>query len=143
MRARRSCRLLVGSRTTSSAGRAGDLELGVAVGPDSGSAAGQDVSGCHVADRAVQADDVVVLDPASDERASLVESRGLAKSDRLDAETARRWLRAAPAAETALVPVEVVMSSEDRRTVSIVSPAGYRVDGLSVEDAAALLRRLG
>jgi len=37
---------------------------------------------------------------------------------------------------------------EDRRTgcartVSVVSPAGYRIDGLSLEEAATLLRRLG
>jgi len=55
----------------------------------------------------------------------------------LDVETARRWLRAAPPAVTALVPVEVVTPSEDRHAMSIVSPAGYRVDELSIAYLAA------
>src|SRR5215208_5227573 len=60
-----------------------------------------------------------------------------------DNETARRWLRASSRPATALVPVEVIATADVRRTVSVVSRAGYRIDGLSLDEAAALLRRLG
>src|SRR5262245_24277151 len=83
MKASGSCRLLVGSSTSRSAGLTGRSELGVARRPDSGGTAGEDVGGCHVADRAVQADRVVVLDPAGNEGAGVVEGLGLAGSDRV------------------------------------------------------------
>jgi hypothetical protein len=41
-----------------------------------------------------------------------------------------------------LVAVEVVPDAA-AQTVSIVSPAGFRLDELSLSDAAALLRALG
>jgi len=59
-----------------------------------------------------------------------------------DNETARRWLRASAPPATALVAVEVVAAPPAQRTVSIVSPAGYRIDGLTLEEAAGLLRRM-
>lgn len=43
----------------------------------------------------------------------------------------------------ALVPVEVVPEQHAERVLSVVSPAGFRVDGLSLVEAAALLRALG
>ena len=61
----------------------------------------------------------------------------------LDNETARRWLRASSSPVTALVPVEVVAAAEMGRAVSVVSSSGYRVDALTLDEAAALLRRLG
>ena len=61
----------------------------------------------------------------------------------LDSETARRWLRATTSPVTTLVPVEVVAAADAERTVSVVSPSGHRVDGLTLDEAAALLRRLG
>jgi transposase-like protein len=42
----------------------------------------------------------------------------------------------------ALVPVEVVADQSAARTVSILSPSGFRVEGLSLLEAAALLRAL-
>ena len=56
-------------------------------------------------------------------------------------DTVRRWC-AAVAKSRALVPVRVV-ATRSQRTVSVVSPSGYRVDGLALSEAAALLRELG
>jgi hypothetical protein len=64
----------------------------------------------------------------------------------IDAETARRWLQdgVADAAPTALIPVEVIADEAPlMRTVSVISPAGFRVEGLSLADAATLLREIG
>lgn len=44
---------------------------------------------------------------------------------------------------TSLVPVEVVPDPVATRTVSIVSPSGFRVEGLSLLEAATLLKTLG
>jgi hypothetical protein len=58
--------------------------------------------------------------------------------------TVLRWSADAKQAPTrALVPVEVVPDPSIVRVVSIVSPSGFRVDGLSLLEAAALLRALG
>ena len=60
-------------------------------------------------------------------------------------ETVRRWnARSARAtAVSALVPVEIIAEEPARsRTLTVVAPGGYRVEGLSVEEAAALLRVL-
>lgn len=43
----------------------------------------------------------------------------------------------------ALVSVEVVPDRSSERTVSVVSPSGFRVEALSLLEAAALLRALG
>jgi hypothetical protein len=40
----------------------------------------------------------------------------------------------------ALVPVEVIAEPSSERTVSVVSPSGFRIEGLSLLEAAALLR---
>jgi hypothetical protein len=61
----------------------------------------------------------------------------------LDAETARRWLRASSPPVTALVPVEVIAAPDTRRSVGLVSPSGHRIEGLTLDEAAALLRRIG
>lgn len=59
----------------------------------------------------------------------------------------RRAKAAAP--RPALVPVEVTESKKPERpavaqagTVTVVAPGGFRVEGLSVEGAAQLLRKL-
>jgi len=64
-------------------------------------------------------------------------------------ETVRRWLRADLASpgkrlarRSALVPVRVVDEPRAVRTVSVVSPSGFRVDGLALAEAAAMLRAL-
>ena len=56
-------------------------------------------------------------------------------------DTVRRWCLA-ESRSRALVPVRVVSVSEARR-VSVVSPAGFRVEGLAIAEAAALLREIG
>jgi transposase len=63
-------------------------------------------------------------------------------------ESVRRWAAKSmpPAPTTALVPVEIVAGkpelAQERRTLTVVAPGGYRVEGLTVDEAAALLRVL-
>ena len=56
--------------------------------------------------------------------------------------TVLKWSAGAKSAR-ALVPVEVVDERRGERTISVVSPSGFRVEGLSLLEAAALLRALG
>lgn len=56
-------------------------------------------------------------------------------------DTVRRWCLAAGTSR-ALVPVRV-LSVGAARTVSVVSPTGFRVEGLAITEAAALLREIG
>jgi hypothetical protein len=55
-------------------------------------------------------------------------------------DTLRRWI--APASTLALVPVEIV-DAPRAAEVCVVSPSGFRISGLTLEDAIAVLRRLG
>jgi hypothetical protein len=80
-----SCRPLVELGTAKATSFAGDLKPGVAPGPDGGPKSGEEVGRGDVTDRAVQADGVVVLDPAGDECASLVEVLGLTRPGSSDA----------------------------------------------------------
>ncbi len=57
-------------------------------------------------------------------------------------ETLRRWCIAMGETSPAMVPVHVV-PDEAERTVSVVSPTGYRIEGVSLRDAVAVLRALG
>ncbi len=63
----------------------------------------------------------------------------------LDLRTLRAWLGQSGATSTALVPVEVVADDPMRTRVAlrVVSPAGFRVEGLALDEVAALLRVLG
>ena len=61
----------------------------------------------------------------------------------LGLDTVRRWCAEQKPGTRALVPVTVVADHGYERRVSIVSPAGYRVDGLSLNEAGELLRVLG
>jgi hypothetical protein len=57
-------------------------------------------------------------------------------------DTVRRWC--VDGGETkALLPVRAVSTKVPSRTLSVVSPAGFRVDGLTPAEAAALLREIG
>jgi hypothetical protein len=56
-------------------------------------------------------------------------------------DTVRRWCLA-EGTSRALVPVRIVPASV-ARTVSVVSPTGFRIEGLAIAEAAALLRELG
>jgi Transposase len=61
----------------------------------------------------------------------------------LSTETLRNWRTAdAPSGSHAMVPVHVVAERE-RRSVSVVSLSGHRIEGLSLDDAVYVLRALG
>ena len=61
----------------------------------------------------------------------------------IPSETMRRWLHSSEAADApALVPVEVVDSAAEPRTVAVVSPSGWRLEGLDVAEAVAVLKAL-
>jgi hypothetical protein len=57
-------------------------------------------------------------------------------------DTVRRWCLAAGSSR-ALARVRVVSERVEPRLVSVVSPAGFRIDGVTMGEAAALLRELG
>jgi hypothetical protein len=58
-------------------------------------------------------------------------------------ETARRWHgRTRSRRESRMVPVEVEDEEDELDGVVIISPSGYRIEGLSVDEAAELLRAL-
>ena len=54
----------------------------------------------------------------------------------------RNWALPRPGATT-MVPVRVAPLATGTAPLAVVSPAGYRVEGLDVATAAALLRTLG
>ncbi len=56
--------------------------------------------------------------------------------------TVLRW-SAGSKATRALVPVRIVGERSPDRMVSVVSPLGFRIEGLSIAEAAALLRAFG
>lgn len=57
-------------------------------------------------------------------------------------ETIRNWLRVPERGMRALVPVAIVPDVVTPDALVVVSPRGYRVEGLDVARAAALLRML-
>jgi hypothetical protein len=57
-------------------------------------------------------------------------------------DTVRRWCQS-PSPSPLLLPVRVVTKEHASRSVSIVSPSGFRVEGLTLSEAAALLREVG
>jgi len=60
-------------------------------------------------------------------------------------DTVRRWCTTEAAdgsPSRALVPVRIVRDDPAARAVAVVSPTGFRVDGLTLSEAAALLREL-
>lgn len=68
----------------------------------------------------------------------------MATAIELDRRTLNAWLEsAAPLTSVALVPVEVMAPPVMNAAVAVVSPAGYRLEGLTLDQAIAALRRLG
>ena len=57
-------------------------------------------------------------------------------------ETVRRWAERAQPAPTALVPVRLRAAAESGDVLVLVSPRGYRVERLSTQQVAAILREL-
>ncbi len=58
-------------------------------------------------------------------------------------ESVRRWCARSDKAAPRMRRVEIVSDDRAEPAVSIVSPTGYRVEGLSLAAAAAMLRMLG
>jgi hypothetical protein len=69
--------------------------------------------------------------------------RTIADALALHRETLRSWLADAAPSAAALVPVEVVSDHDAAGSFTVISPAGFRVEGLALDDVAALLARLG
>lgn len=67
--------------------------------------------------------------------------QGVAAELAMHRETLRRWLRVKHTTE-ALVPVEVVEDIASTSGLRVVSPSGFRIDGLTLDEAIAVLRRL-
>lgn len=79
---------------------------------------------------------------ARDERAAGASCGAIAERLGVSAESIRRWVfTESVRGDGALVPVHVVAAAA-ATTLTVWSPTGYRVDGLSVSEAAELLRRL-
>jgi hypothetical protein len=55
--------------------------------------------------------------------------------------TVLRW--SSEAGSPMMVPVRIIDEHRARRTVSVVSPSGFRVDSLTLSEAAELLRGAG
>ena len=84
----------------------------------------------------------------AEQRASGATAAEVATALGLAVGTVLRWssgVRARPtrSSSRALVPVVVVPDSVATRTVDVVSPSGFRAEGLSIAEAAALLKVLG
>src|SRR5438128_2397344 len=78
---------------------------------------------------------------AGNERTAGATCRVIAERLGVSAESIRRWTKRTPARTGGdLLPVRVI--AEAAVTLTVWSPTGYRVDGLSVPEAAELLRRL-
>jgi hypothetical protein len=69
--------------------------------------------------------------------------RTIAGALALHRETLRSWVADAASSSAALVPVEVVSEHQVARSFAVVSPTGFRIEGLTLDDVAALVARLG
>jgi hypothetical protein len=66
----------------------------------------------------------------------------------VERETAARWLRRrrrerSPLPTAPMTPVELADEPSGDRRVVVISPSGFRVNGLTLDEAATLLRVLG
>jgi hypothetical protein len=68
--------------------------------------------------------------------------REIADASSLSYETVRRWAELAAPTRTALVPVTVRPEPDSGDRLVLVSPSGYRVEGLNAEQVVAILREL-
>src|SRR5689334_20603788 len=75
--------LATSGRTPEATSVAGGLELAVAVGPDGLLTAGQEITRGDVADGAMKADAVVVLDETCDNGVGFVQGSGRGRADRV------------------------------------------------------------
>jgi transposase-like protein len=80
----------------------------------------------------------------AEQRAAGTTVAELAKELGVASGTVLRWSADARAnGSRAMVPVEVIAEPVAGGALSVTSPAGFRVDGLTLAEAAALLRALG
>ena len=80
---------------------------------------------------------------AGDERAAGASCGAIAQRLGVSAESIRRWADTRPGRDgMAGGPVPVHVVAEAVRRLTLWSPTGYRVEGLTVEETAELLRRL-
>ena len=63
----------------------------------------------------------------------------LARELGIVAGTVLRW----SAGVRAMVPVRVVADAEAAKTMSVVSPSGFRIEGMTLAEATLVLRELG
>lgn len=86
-----------------------------------------------------------VLAHADELHGSGMSQRCIADELGLTSETLRRWRvaegRRASRASSALVPVEVVATTTHGR-IAVVSPSGFRLEGLELSEAVVILRAL-
>ena len=82
-------------------------------------------------------------------RAASAGLRELSVEIGVSAESVRRWLMTAAESDaTALRPVEIVAATEQvprdaDPTIRVVTPSGYRIEGLAIGDVIAIVRVLG
>jgi hypothetical protein len=68
--------------------------------------------------------------------------RSIAEAVGLSATVLQRWMRAAPEASCRLARVKVVADPEAIAAVSLISPSGYRIEGVTLEAALRALEAL-
>jgi hypothetical protein len=68
--------------------------------------------------------------------------RDIAGEVGLSATVLQRWARAARGEPRRLARVEVIADPKSAEAVSLVSPSGYRIEGLAVEAALRALAQL-
>jgi hypothetical protein len=68
--------------------------------------------------------------------------RSIAEEVGLSATVLQRWMRGAPNAPHRLARVKVVADPQATATVSLVSPSGYRIEGVRLEAALRALEAL-
>lgn len=60
----------------------------------------------------------------------------------IPAGTLKRWTTPSPEGPFSLRPVDVIADEPSPRTVTIVAPSGFRIEGVTIADAITILRRL-
>jgi hypothetical protein len=78
-------------------------------------------------------------------RAAGVSMRTIAAALGVAPESIRRWTQSPAAAPAALVPVQIVAARPvgEAAALTLVSPRGFRAEGLGLADVGALLAALG
>lgn len=83
-----------------------------------------------------------ILRYARQRRADGATQRTVAEEVGVKWQTIRRWMEAEQPAPTAMVPVSVRQPSAQGSQLALVSPTGYRLEGLPPQHAVQLFRQL-